>query len=371
MSENNIGNFDEINNKKIVDYKKEAEKRPFVRFGKDFIDSFFFDENGRAIDIPITSLRIIYLLYETFYSNQFLPDKQVRQLALFEEEFLTDHNTYAEVRLKNSRICPTENHSSLDAALAFLVQYKQEWQFEVNSKGQKIKTFGGLISNVTSVEKGFTQFLISSFWLKQIVQISQYNYLILESAFKIQSNKRVLFLLWLSKVKLETGTTVKYINLNFKFSLNYGSARDLAKGFLGPIKKDLDIFSNLSFNYKIKKDTIIIMPYKTDKSLTIGLNEDAKKTISISQKLSYMKKRHNVSDIDFKILTDRYNENENNRKEIDEAYSLFKSQCRKTNRKMTNYIGKDFIHEIQGFIIAGYNSTKRGKIFPNGHLRII
>lgn len=361
----------EINYGNVVDYKKESTKRPLVKFGKDFIDNFFFDETGRAIDVPITSLRIIYLIYEKFYSKQFDPKSEAKQLELFEEEFLTEHNTYAEVRIKNSRICPTDNHTSLDPALAFLAKYKQDWNFAINSKGQKIKTFGGLISNVTVVEKGFTQFLISSYWLKQIVQISQYNYLILESAFKIQSNKRVLFLLWLSKVNLEKGTRINYTTLNYRFSVNYSTARDLSKGFLAPIKKDLDLYSNLSFNYSIKKDNITIMPYKTDKSIVVDLPEGAKKTVSVASKLAYIKKRHAVEDDEFKLFSERYSDSEMNRKEIEDAYTLFKGKCRKTGKKMQDYIGKDFLHEIQGFIIAGYNSSRKSKILPNGYLRII
>ena len=45
----------------------------------------------------------------------------------------------------------------------------------VNSKGKEIKTFGGLITAPTYDERGYTSFLISSYWLKKLIVIPEYN----------------------------------------------------------------------------------------------------------------------------------------------------------------------------------------------------
>lgn len=355
----------------VKDYRKSSKERPLVKFGKDFIDKFFFDENGKAIEAPVTALRIIYLIYEKFYSNQFDPKSEPKQLTLFDEEFLNEHNTYAEIRLSNNRICPTKNYESLESALVYLENYKKDWHETVNSSGKKVRTYGGLISNISYEEKGSTQFLISSYWLKEICLIPEYNYLILETAFKIQSNKRILFLLWLSKVNKEKGTSPSFKHINFKFSLNYSNATDLAKGFLKPIKKDLDIYSNISFNYSIKKDLISIMPYNTSRSISLNLDDPTKKTISVTARLSYFKRRHEVNDKDFKLFSERFTEGERNRIEIESAYSMFKLKCRQIKSKMEDYKGKDFLNEIQGFLIANYKKTKKADIMPNGYIKLL
>ena len=75
--------------------------------------------------------------------------------------------------------------------------------YSINSKGKEIKTFGGLITAPTYDERGYTSFLISSYWLKKLIVIPEYNPTLYNLVYNIRNNKHVIFAIWLAKIPYE------------------------------------------------------------------------------------------------------------------------------------------------------------------------
>lgn len=370
-------NFDLLNIN-VVKHVKQKKQSTFIKIGNNFMKEFLFDENENAVDIHITSLRIIFLIYNAFSSSNdanlflFQPSKEPRQLKLFEDEFETENNQYIRLTLRNKDIIADQNISHLKNAFKFLVQYKQDWYESVNSNGKTLGTFGGLVLMPTYEEKGHTSFLISSYWLKKILTIDTYELFLLKTAFDISSAKDILFLLWLARVNKEKGTTISLDLLNQRFKINYKSTKDITDLFLRPLRKKLDQYSFLSFNHSRKGNNIVIMPY-TNSSLKLD-NEEANLKVENIYKLHYLKKRHGLSGDFFEKFKIVYNQkNVNNKKEISLAYDSLKKECRtnKDKKSVTFYQGKDFINKLQECIISNYSKKDGYKDLPNGYVKII
>lgn len=361
----------------VVKHIKQKKRSTFIKIGNNFMKDFLFDENENAIDIQITSLRIIFLIYNTFSSSNdanlflFQPSREPRQLKLFEDEFETENNQYVRLSLKISDIIQDQNRKHLETALEFLTDFKKQWYESVNSQGKKIRSYGGLIYMPTYEEKGYSSFLISSYWLKKILMIDTYELFLLETAFKISSSKDILFLLWLARVNKEKGTTISLDLLNKRFDLNYKTTKDISSKFLNPLKKKFDEHSRLSFGHSRKGKNLSIMPYPN--TLKVD-DQEASEKIETIYKLHYLKKRHCLEGEYFEKLKLVYNqENVDNKKEISLAYDLLKKQCRTGENKIsiTSYQEEDFIKKLQECIILNYNLKEVSKSLPNGYVRII
>ncbi len=361
----------------IVKSVKSDKKNPIIRIGNDFIKEFLFDENKNAIDFQITGLRIILLIHNTFTnsndSNLTIIQKEnhPKQLKIFEEEFLTEHNNYIRVSLKNSHISKEQNRSHIEKAIEFLVKLKMDWYVSYNAKGQKIKSFGGLITMPTYEDKGYTTFLISSYWLQKILLIDSYTAVLLQTAFKISSAKEILFLLWLSNVNREKGTKISLELLNQRFNLNYKTTKSICDQFLRPLRNKLDKYSLLSFNFSRKENIIQIMPYSNGNP-DLPLDDKTKEKVKTLYKLSYFKKRHALEGISFEKFKIVYNQNNtNNKLEITKAYELLKEKCKIRKWAITLYQGEVFLKELQECIKENYSRSEMGKRIPNGHIIII
>ncbi len=129
-----------------------------IRIGNRFVDDFIFDDN-EAADIPINALRVIFNIISIISNEQFRPQDRPKQLSLFDEEFETDNNIFASIRIRNSKISPSGSTQQVVDAYEFLARFKMGWYKSLNSKGKEIKTFGGLISTPSYDKRGYTTFL--------------------------------------------------------------------------------------------------------------------------------------------------------------------------------------------------------------------
>ena len=240
----------------------KSEKVPEkIRLGNFFVDDFIFDDS-EAADIPINALRVIFNLISTISNEQFRPQDRPKQLSLFDEEFETENNIFASIKIKNSKISPSGSTKQVIDAYEFLAKFKMGWYKSVNSKGKEIKTFGGLISTPSYDKRGYTTFLVSSYWLKKLLVIPEYNYVLYNLVYNVRNNKHIIFAIWLSKLP-ENGTVLKLSTLNKKFGLNYRTTKDFCFKFLKPARISLNTFNTLSFNYTYNKDSISIIPFLT------------------------------------------------------------------------------------------------------------
>lgn len=340
-----------------------------IRLGNHFVDDFIFEDH-KAADIPINALRVIFNIISIIGNEQFRPEDRPKQLSLFDEEFETDNNIFASIKIRNSKISPSGSTKQVVDAYEFLARFKMGWYKSLNSKGKEIKTFGGLISTPSYDQRGFTSFLISSYWLKKLMVIPEYNYVLYNLVYNIRNNKHIIFAIWLSKLP-ESGTILKLSTLNNKFGLNYKTANDFCKLFLRPLRGQLDKYNSFSFNYKNQNGTIVILPYLTKTITDSNIQLETKESLGHTYRLNYFRKRFNLEKQEMIQLSYQYRTIPTTKKLIENAYKEFIRRTRSRNEKSTAYQRQEFLKQIQDIIIEFYQQTKAGKIFPNGYPVII
>ena len=340
-----------------------------IRLGNHFVDDFIFEGN-EAADIPINARRVIFNIISIISGEQFRPEDRPKQLSLFDEEFETGNNSFAAIKIRNSKISPSGSTKQVVDAYEFLAKFKMSWYKSVNSKGKEIKTFGGLISIPSYDQRGYTTFLISSFWLKKLMVIPEYNYILYNLVYNIKNNKHIIFAIWLSKLP-ENGTVLKLSTLNKKFGLNYKTAKDFSFKFLKPARIGLNKFNTLSFNYKYKRDSVFIIPYLTKTILDDNLSQNTREELRIAQRLSYIRKRYGLQENEMHQFSHQYRNVPQTRELIEKAFKEFIKTCRLKGIKSTECQGKLFLNEIQELIVQLYRSTKMGELLPNAYPIVI
>jgi hypothetical protein len=365
--------------RKVFENKKEVISDR-IRLGNQFVDDFIFDDS-EAADIPINALRVIFNIISIISNEQFRPQDRPKQLSLFDEEFETENNIFASIKIKNSRISPSGSTKQVIEAYEFLAKFKMGWYKSVNSKGKEIKTFGGLISTPSYDKRGYTTFLVSSYWLKKLMVIPEYNYVLYNLVYNVRNNKHIIFAIWLSKLP-KNGTVLKLSTLNKKFGLNYKTTKDFCFKFLKPVRISLNTFNTLSFNYTYQKDSIFIIPFLSNLSLNDNLSINIKNPLDssetnavpaekITRRLIYFKKRYGLEENQILQFSHQYRNIPQTRELIEKAFREFIRINRLKRIKSTIFQGKKFLYEIQELIIQIYQSTKMGKLFPNGYPIIV
>lgn len=358
--------FNKENNLKIV-RKEFINDRTLdnIRIGNNFVDDFIFDEKNQAADIPINALRVIFNIISIISNEQFRPDDRPKQLSLFDEEFETENNTFALLKIRNSKISPSSSTKQVVSAYEFLTKFKMGWYKSLNSKGREIKTFAGLISTPTYDERRYTSFLISSYWLKKLIVIPEYNYVLYHLVYNVKNNKHIIFAICLAKIP-STGTVLKLSTFNAKFDFNYKTSNDFCFKFLKPLKFNLDRYSTLSFNFKYRADNISILPYSTNSlEKTTELFTD-QEHLYITYRINYFKKRYKLVQNEIEQFSFQYRNLSQTRQLVEKSYKYFIKNTRKLNRKSSDFKGKEFLEKLLQIMIDLYRTTRMGKLLPNG-----
>ncbi len=340
-----------------------------IRLGNNFVDDFIF-EDAEAADIPINALRVIFNLISIISSEQFRPEDRPKQLSLFDAEFETNNNVFASVKIQNSKISPSGSTQQVINAYEFLAKFKMGWYKSMNSQGKEIKTFGGLISTPSYDKRGYTTFLVSSYWLKKLLVIPEYNYVLYNLVYNVRNNKHIIFAIWLSKIP-QNGTVLKLSTFNKKFGLNYKTANDFCFKFLKPARQNLNQYNNLSFNYRYKANLISIIPSKSSATPKVETSEYPSKLSEISKRLRYFRKRFGLNEKDMMQFFHQYRNIPQTRILIENSFKKFIKNCRLRKFKSTIFQGKDFLREIQKLLIELYRESRTGKLLPNGYPIII
>lgn len=347
-------------------FQSQIEKTPErIRLGNGFVDDFIFDGH-LAADIPINALRVIFNIIAIISSEQFRPEDRPQQLSLFDEEFETENNVFASMKIKNSKISPSGSSRQVIDAYEYLAKFKMGWYVSLNSKGKEIKTFGGLISTPSYDQRGYTSFLISSYWLKKLMVIPEYNYVLYHLVYNIRNNKHIIFAIWLAKLP-QTGTSLKLSTLNKKFGLSYRTANDLCFKFLKPVRSNLDQYNSLSFHFKYKGDMIFIIPYPTKEYVSEKKMDGNPTHTDITRRLRYFRKRYGLQQDDMLQFSYQYRNILQTRELIERAFSEFIRTNRLKGKRSAHFQGRIFLMEIQENIIRLYRETKIGKLMPNGY----
>lgn len=351
-------------------FEDKSDKVPDkIRLGNNFVDDFIF-EDSTAADIPINALRVIFNIVSIISNNQFQPQNQPRQLSIFDEEFETEHNIFASFKIRNNKISPSGSTKQVVDAYEFLARFKMGWYKSQNSAGKEIKTFGGLICTPTYDQRGFTTFLISSYWLKKLMVIPEYNYILYNLVYNIRNNKHIIFAIWLSKVP-ENGTVIKLSTMNKKFGLNYKTANDFCFKFLKPAQFNFDKFSDISFKYRYKGENIFIDPVRNQNSADLQLKENLSDTTTVTRRLRYFSKRYGLEKREMEKFAYIYRSFPQTRELIERAFVEFIRINRLRGTKSTDIQGMDFLGRLQELIIQLYRESRTGKILPDGYPSIL
>ena len=360
-------------------FEDNGEKVPDkIRLGNQFVDDFIFDDH-QAADIPINALRVIFNIVAIIGNEQFRPEDRPKQLSLFDEEFETENNIFASIKIRNSKISPSGSTKQVVDAYEFLAKFKMGWYKSLNSKGKEIKTFGGLISTPTYDQRGFTTFLISSYWLKKLLVIPKYNYVLYHLVYNIRNNKHIIFAIWLSKIP-ESGTMLKLSSFNKKFGLNYKNTKDFCFKFLKPIKINLDKYNSFSFQYRYERDSIFVVPISIKgfphtseeaKKLLESKQENFNQSHKINRRLLYLKKRYGLKKVETTQFYHQYENIPQTRELIEKAFKEFIKNCRMKKIASTDFQGQRFLIEIQEHIKQLYRNTKMSELLPNGYPMIV
>lgn len=345
--------------KVVKTYKELPPTVDFIRFGNEFVEEFL--SGKEATKLTINALKIVFNIVSQLRNEQFQKKSAPRQLTLFEDEFTSEHNLFAELSIKNSLI--TSNSEELKKAYASLVKYKMDWYKFNTSDGSEVEAFGGLISNVYYREKGYTSFLISSYWVKRVIQIDNYNKTLYKLVYNVRSNKHILFYFWLSKLPMD-GTQVKVSTINNYFDVNYTNARDMCRDFLKPIRENLNKYSHKSFNYNYLGEIITIKPYLTREIEAEATNDKVtKEDIKKDYKMRYLKDRHQLTEEELNKIKSIIEADKREKTLVlfSEAYEDFVADCRKNKERATDYIGNKFLIKYQEYIDKKYSNTREAR----------
>ncbi len=338
-----------------------------VSLRQSFLSPMF---NEDILNAPVSGLRIMFKVINDVSFDQFRKENkgQLKQYVLFEDDFRTEHNTYARFTFKITDIASKRDYANVQRGLEFLENCLKGWYQSKNEKGKVIKSYGGFISN-PNISEGKITFLISSYWFEKIVLLTQYNPANTEIAWKLTKSKHILFYLWLLEVP-DSGTRVNFQKLQGAYDYHYQNANTFAKNVLKSLRIKLNRYGNRSFNYSVKGNMINIVPYYTT-SLEGVKKEETNVRQEITQKLSYWKNRHSLSKVQMKILKEILRKDPSILKLFKTAYERLVTMCRKDKIKVADLQGDVFLEAFQKDIISVYESSAWNKISPKGYPNII
>ncbi|TKD58992.1 hypothetical protein [Flavobacterium sp. ASW18X] len=357
----------EKNTQKITRHYTSRKKSDIVNFPVPFRRSALSGADKGLAQLPVSSFRILFKILNDISYDQFHPKKQKQQLNLFEEDMLTENNTFASFSFPAKEVDEHLDYRAIEKGLESLENLSKGWHESITSKGKKVKSLGGVISS-PQLSEGKVSFLMSAYWIRQLMQLPHYNKALLRTPWELSKGKHVLFYLWLLELPDE-GTRVNFHNFQTYYDYNYKDAQSLAKFALKPLKALLDKVSNRSFNYKTSGDLIFFTPYYT-KDVQIELKDKTVTNQQITQKLHYWKVRHKLEKTHIDTFRSFISKDKGSYQLFVKAYDFFIKSCKKEKIKATTYTGNDFLALFQNNIEEYYNSTELGKVIPNGFPKV-
>jgi hypothetical protein len=316
--------------------------------------------------------RIIANLFVSIKSKQHQENNENYDFELrhFEKEFMTKDNTSIVFKMPTREICNNANLDNVEKALDILKSFKNEWHTSITEDGRKIRSSGGLIKEpMIDSTKGIIRFEITSYWLKRLLFLNEYNKTLYRLSYNVNSTK-MLFWHWLSIIP-EKGTTVSYQKLNDILGLNYKSCRAFSRDFLMPTRDAFHKYSNESFNHTRNGKNITIKRYHLTADMIEKYVEEEdqtkKRQNEINYKCWYLKKeeRHNLNTDQIKRIRVLL---KNSYAEFEEAYNGLKEDVRKSKTiKLSDIKGEIFLQMIQENLIYYYLRTPIGEKYPRAY----
>lgn len=381
-SDKNIIYYDINKPKNVVKtFDEKKEKIEYINIS-NLIYSEIFKNSGELIDAPIEAIRIIFILIHQAKSVNFNQARAPYTPSLFEEEFLSRDNTFANFIIPTELISPSRNVQRIEKALHLLIQRTLRTVVQKNSKGEEIRSVIPLIAN-NSFTRGKVYLEVNSYWLEKMANIEFYNDVLFNLAYNIPNTQQIFFALWLRSIpmykdaefKKETYTSWTQINietLKKKFSLEGRDKDYISEKFLKPIQAKLYEFNDRSFAFTYKNGTyyIIALDVNRNKILERLKPENAYKA-KVKYQINYLQRRHKIDKDSLEHIETIYLNSSADMELMNDAYDNLKKSVRKQDIKMTDLTGLKFLAKWQIEIQNQYENSAKFKQFPKGYPKVI
>lgn len=346
-------------NKKIQ--LKNIPKADYVSISKDFRSDFLsIKKHPTLLEQPTLVTKLIFHIISdlrdyVYFTNHYQGVGNQMKMDLWNSEFVGDDRTEISRTYNISSFLKNRDKEAMKEALEFLKTFNNETYSFFNSKGKKISTSGGLLTNWFFAENsGNFEIIISQYWANKIVAIDTSNKFFLHLLDVFKNNKQLFFYLWLLEFKEVTaldGTKLKMTTVNFEtlqksFSFNYKNAYDLIRFWLLPMKTKVELGKlGVSFRCNInvqnpnKIDIIAFeqKPTEINESGTVSTN-------MITYKLSYFTRLYGLNEENKKLIKILL---EQNYFVFMEKYSQFIKNCSAEKIYAKNYKNNDFCRKIK------------------------
>lgn len=368
---------------KIIRKYDKLANTDMVSMPNDFVDIFFQNKKGNRevhlASMPIAAMTMLFNIVLLVKENQFQAEYRPRQLELFQEEFLTVENGKAFMTLPINNISFQEisegvvrgRIEKVRQAVKFLKDHFTEWVVSKNAKGERTDSLLSLIERPTFT-RGKLHFETSVFWIEKLINLKVFNPVLLKLPELLNNSRNVMFSLYLERFEENKWFQWDYKKINQRFGLNYTDANSLAKHFLKKISADLNKNSLKSFQYKVKGDLILIMPYqlKNLASNEVDIKNETIKDNENNYLSSYIARRHKLDKVKRKSIFEKISHSEIDKRILDNAYKQFKKDCRSEKIKVTEVVGDEFLSRWNNKIYEQYKLTEQFKTHPNGYPKV-
>lgn len=240
-------------NKKIQ--LKNTPKADYVSISRDFRADFLnIKKHPALLEQPTLVTKLIFHIVSdlrdyVYFTSHFQGVSNQMKMDLWNSEFVGDDRTEISRTYNISSFLKNRNKEAIKESLEFLKNFKNETYSFYNTKGKKITTSGGLLTNWFFAENsGNFEIIISQYWANKIVAIDTSNKFFLHLLDVFKNNKQLFFYLWLLEFKEVTTpdgiklkmTTVKFETLQDAYNLKYKNAYDLMRFWLLPMKTKIE-----------------------------------------------------------------------------------------------------------------------------------
>lgn len=379
----NIIYYDGNKPKNVVKTFEAGKDKPEYINLSNLLYNEIFKDTLDLINVPIEAIRVIFILIHQSKSVSFNQPRAPYTPSLFEQEFLTNDNTFASFDIPTNLISPSRDTKRIEKALLLLMQNTIRTVISKNSKNEEVKSLISFIEK-PKFTRGRVYLEVSSYWLEKMSNIEHYNPIFFDLAYTIPSTPNVIFALWLRSIpmyhdavfKKETYKSWTQINIDTlrkKFGIPEDKDRDyISEKFLKPIQAKLFEFNDRSFAFQYDKGTYYItaLDVKVNKVIEKLKPENAYKS-KVKYAVNYLQRRHKVDKNSLEHIETIYLNSALDKDLMETAYDNLKKVIKKEELKMTDIIGLKFLARWQEEIQKSYEKTANFNKFPKGYPKVI
>lgn len=370
---------DPSKSKKIVKEIDGLEKEPEIVLLSNLLNEDLFKDPRNILYMPIESFKIILLVITQVKQFNYNQTHAPYTPSLFDEEFMSEDNSYIKITLPNKLISPSREGKRIISAFDALIESTVKLVHSTNARGEELKSRISFVER-PNYTRGKVQFEVSSYWVNRIANINFYNKILYQLVNNVTHVRQLLFALWLKTIPQFNETTMgsykswtiigadtlhdRYA-IGEKCDTNY-----ITEKFLKPLQAKLFEFNDISFAFKFSNGLYYITSVDSKSNFAIdNLSSKDKTDHQIKYFVDYLKRRHKLSEESCKYMRIQL-KNTRDRELVETAYKALKRDLRIKKIKMTELTGKDFLTVLQEEIINEYKKSSSFIKFPDGHPRV-